>query len=295
MMNCGRPTEDRRTVQHAKLLSISSPLYILFSTLAKFSLFLCMATMMVRPARAFVTKPIIGNSAILSNSRGLARKVRGVKVPSRWMDKITTDTSPSSSTWGSMLSSLFAGFGETEVDPGNVKGTKLKILKYPHPQLRTDNGEISEFDDNLKKLASEMLLVMRAADGIGLAAPQVGINKRLMVFNDKADDGKSDMVLCNPVIVEMSEDTDVREEGCLSFPQINGDVTRSIWIDVEYTDLMGSKTRKKFEGLAARIFQHEYDHLDKVLFIDRLEEKDFAMNKKRLDKYVKKYGAGAMP
>ena len=141
-------------------------------------------------------------------------------------------------------------------------GTKLKILKYPHPQLRTHNEEISEFDDDLKKLANEMLMVMRAADGIatsfafghglctsnfffsffsagiGLAAPQVGINKRLMVFNDKADAGKSDMVLCNPVIVEMSEDTDVREEGCLSFPQINGDVTRSIWIDVEVSLLL---------------------------------------------------------
>ena len=124
-----------------------------------------------------------------------------------------------------------------------------------------------------------MLLVMRAADGIGLAAPQVGVNKRVMVFNDKADDGKSD----------------IREEGCLSFPQINGDVVRSTWIDVEYATVAGEVTKKRFDGMAARVFQHEYDHLDKILFIDRFDENDRAMNQKRLDKYIKKYGPGGAP
>lgn len=213
------------------------------------------------------------------------------KIPTRWERPGGSNTA----------SSIFESLGlwgvsvGKEIDPGNVKGTKLKILKYPHPKLRADNEAITVFDDELRRISSEMLLIMRTADGIGLAAPQVGINKRLMVFNEFADSGKSDMILVNPSIIAKSEDTDSREEGCLSFPQINGDVIRSTWIEVEYMTVSGEKVQKKFEGLAARIFQHEYDHLDKVLFIDRFGEKDKAMNLKRLEKYVKKYGPGGMP
>jgi peptide deformylase len=213
------------------------------------------------------------------------------KVPTRW-------TRPQGSQIIGSISDTFALWGARigdEVDPGDVKGTKLKILKYPHPKLRTENTPVTVFGEDLRRIASEMLLVMRAADGIGLAAPQVGINQRLMVFNEFADSGKSDMILANPGIISKSEETDSKEEGCLSFPQINGDVIRSKWIEVEYTTVSGDKVQKRFEGLAARIFQHEYDHLDKVLFIDRFGEKDKAMNSKRLEKYVKKYGPGGIP
>jgi len=187
-----------------------------------------------------------------------------------------------------------AGF---ETDPGSVKGTDLKILKYPHPQLRAENDNISDFDDTLKQTAAEMLLVMYAADGIGLAAPQVGINKRLMVFNEKGDAKETDheMVLVNPEIVETSNSKSLGEEGCLSFPQIYGEVQRHDWISVKYQNLEGEHVDIKFEGKPSIIFQHEYDHLDQVLFIDRLEEKDKKINQKRLDKYVKKYGPGAAP
>eukprot|EP01036_Dinobryon_divergens_P028195 gene28195-37098_t len=193
---------------------------------------------------------------------------------------------------------LFAGIGmssKTESDPGSVKGTKLRVLKYPHPQLRQENEIIVSFDENLKKIAQEMFLVMYAAEGIGLAAPQVGVNKRLMVFNEMGDAEKPDyeMALVNPVILSQSSDKKLGEEGCLSFPMIYGHVERSEWIEVEYQTLQGEKVVKKFEGRPAVIFQHEYDHLDKVLFIDRLVENDRKMNQKRLDKYVKKYGAGA--
>lgn len=184
-----------------------------------------------------------------------------------------------------------------EVDPGNVKGTKLRILKYPHPQLRAENAKIELFDDNLKQLASEMLLVMYAADGIGLAAPQVGINKRLMVFNEAGSPSvpEKEMILANPVVITRSEETNLREEGCLSFPLISGHVERHVWIEVEYNNLAGETARVKLQGMPARIFQHEYDHLDKVLFIDRLVPADKAQNQKRLDKYVKKYGPGGAP
>ena len=178
-----------------------------------------------------------------------------------------------------------------------ILGTSLKILKYPHPQLRAENSIISEFNDELKQTAQEMLLIMYAADGVGLAAPQVGINKRLMVFNEVGDrfQKEKEMVLVNPIILAKSQETDVQEEGCLSFPQINGNVERSLWIEVEYQTLTGETKRVKFEGFPARIFQHEYDHLDKVLFIDRFVPIDRKMNQKRLDKYVKRFGPGAAP
>jgi peptide deformylase len=151
-------------------------------------------------------------------------------------------------------------------DPGVVKGTKLKVLKYPHPKLRTDNEVVTVFDENLKQTASEMLLLMYAADGVGLAAPQVGINKRLMVFNEKGEQTspEKEMILVNPVITAHGEEQDEREEGCLSFPQIYGKVMRYKWIEVDYQDIVGTKMKAKLEGWPARVFQHEYDHLDKV-------------------------------
>lgn len=184
-----------------------------------------------------------------------------------------------------------------EVDPGKVQGTDLRVLKYPNPKLRTGNEEVLVFDDKIKVLANEMLLVMYAANGIGLAAPQVGINKKIMVFNEKGSQSKkeTEMVLINPSIVDRSSEIDMLEEGCLSFPQIHGQVRRHVWVKVQYSDVQGKATECVLEGLPARIFQHEFDHLDKVLFIDRMEAKDREVNQKRLDKYVKKFGAGGLP
>ena len=112
-------------------------------------------------------------------------------------------------TWTSLFQSI-----KDEVDPGDVKGTSLKILKYPSAKLRSPNEEVVQFDDKLKQLAQEMLLVMYAANGIGLAAPQVGINKRLMVFNEKGVSASknSEIILLNPVILERSEEFDTKEE-----------------------------------------------------------------------------------
>ena len=107
---------------------------------------------------------------------------------------------------------------------------------------------------------------MYASDGIGLAAPQVGVNKRLMVFNELGapDQKEHEMVLVNPSIVSKSEEKASGEEGCLSFPQIYGYVSRHKWIEVEYQNLDGNKIVKRFEDKPSVIFQHEYDHLDKV-------------------------------
>eukprot|EP00568_Trieres_chinensis_P002196 CAMPEP_0183291290 /NCGR_PEP_ID=MMETSP0160_2-20130417/761_1 /TAXON_ID=2839 ORGANISM="Odontella Sinensis, Strain Grunow 1884" /NCGR_SAMPLE_ID=MMETSP0160_2 /ASSEMBLY_ACC=CAM_ASM_000250 /LENGTH=251 /DNA_ID=CAMNT_0025452079 /DNA_START=53 /DNA_END=808 /DNA_ORIENTATION=- len=191
---------------------------------------------------------------------------------------------------------LFSATKE-EVDPGIVDGTDLRIVKYPHPSLRADNAEITEdelADGSIKKIAKEMFLVMYAAEGVGLAAPQVGINKRLMVYNESGDKNKwlSEVVMVNPRIVEFSDAQDVETEGCLSFPEMNGPVQRSKWIKVEALNLKGKKTKKKFKGWEARIFQHEYDHLDGVVYVDRLEEDSKKEVQPRLDELIADFGEG---
>ena len=139
-----------------------------------------------------------------------------------------------------------------EVDPGEVEGTDLRVLKYPHPSLREENAEITEDElksGEIKKIAKEMFLVMYATQGVGLAAPQVGINKRFMVYNPTGDKTKwlDEVIMVNPKIVEFSEAKDVEQEGCLSFPGMGGDVERSKWIKVEAQKLNGKKMKKKFK------------------------------------------------
>ena len=178
-------------------------------------------------------------------------------------------------------------------------GTDLRVLKYPHPSLRAPNlevpvGELTGPGSETSKLAKEMFLVMYAARGVGLAAPQVGINRRLMVYNESGDprDWMGETVMVNPRIVEYSEATDVEEEGCLSFPAIRGDVERSKWIKVEAVNLKGKKFKKKFKGWEARIFQHEYDHLDGRVFVDRLTPDGRREAQPRLDGLIADFGEG---
>jgi peptide deformylase len=187
---------------------------------------------------------------------------------------------------------------QEEVDPGAVEGTALRVLKYPHPALRAPNALITEAelqDGSIAKLAREMLLVMYAAQGVGLAAPQVGVNKRLMVYNESGDRTKwlDEVILVNPVISEFSEPTDVETEGCLSFPNMNGLVTRSKWVKVEALNLKGKKIKKKYKGWEARIFQHEYDHLDGVVYIDRLEPESKGEVQERLTELVQSFDTAA--
>ena len=199
------------------------------------------------------------------------------------------------------MSKLFSSPKE-EVDPGIVEGTDLRIVKYPHPALRAENEEISIDDlkaggDNNKELANlakGMLKVMYAAEGVGLAAPQVGVNKRLMVYNPTGDSKKwlEETILVNPKIVEYSEGKDTEIEGCLSFPDMNGEVTRSKWIKVHAMNLKGRPVKKKFTGWEARIFQHEYDHLDGTVYIDRLSDDGRSQVQPRLDELVQEYGEG---
>ncbi|NLM36934.1 MAG: peptide deformylase [Firmicutes bacterium] len=141
----------------------------------------------------------------------------------------------------------------------------LPILTDPHPLLRQKAKPVKKITKRLKKLAQNMLETMYAADGVGLAGPQVGVDERIIVI----DVGDGPLVLINPEIVSATgEARDV--EGCLSVPGRNGYVTRAAKVKVAAVDLEGRRVEFAGEGLLARAFQHEIDHLDGVLFIDRL-------------------------
>jgi peptide deformylase len=186
---------------------------------------------------------------------------------------------------------------EEEVDPGVVEGTNLRVLKYPHPSLRLPNVEVTEEeirDGSIAQVAKEMLLVMYAAEGMGLAAPQVGINKRLMVFNVSGDPKKwlQETILINPQIVSYSPAKDSKLEACLSFPKMNGPVERSKSITVEAYNIRGKKMKLKYKGWDARVFQHEYDHLDGIVYIDRLTPEDRELVQPRLNELLAEFGDG---
>ncbi len=152
----------------------------------------------------------------------------------------------------------------------------MDILQYPDPCLRAPNTPIVNFTPELAKIAAAMFEAMYRTDGVGLAAPQVGINLQLLVFNPGGDPPSSEtqVVLCNPKIVSRSRETESGEEGCLSFPGINGQVVRPISSNVEAQDLEGNSITLELEGWASRVFQHEYDHIDGILFIDRMSSPD---------------------
>ena len=147
------------------------------------------------------------------------------------------------------------------------------ILIHPDSRLRTVTDPVTEIDDELKKLAGDMLETMYAAPGIGLAAPQVGILKRMLVMDCiKDEEAKPQpMVLINPAVVWSSEDESTYEEGCLSIPEQYENVSRPAEVEVTWTSLEGEAQSGRFDGLWATCVQHEIDHLNGKLFIDYLK------------------------
>ena len=137
--------------------------------------------------------------------------------------------------------------------------------------LRAVSKDVKSFDKKLKKLAKQMREAMVKAKGIGIAAPQVGINLRIfLVTLDIGKKSESCFAMVNPKITKFSEETDIEEEGCLSLPGVYGKVERPSSITVEFFDIEGSRYVLELEGLNARVVQHENDHLDGVLFVDKL-------------------------
>ena len=138
--------------------------------------------------------------------------------------------------------------------------------------LREPGLEVEAFDDELRALVEDMLETMYYADGIGLAAPQVGVSLRVCVLDlrDEDDPDGGRWVLVNPVIVESSDEEDKSTEGCLSIPDMEEVVARPARVTVRGFDAEGETVEVEADGLLARALQHEIDHLDGVLFIDRL-------------------------
>ncbi len=142
-----------------------------------------------------------------------------------------------------------------------------QIRQFGDPVLRTPTVEVTAFDETLRDDVERMAAIMRDASGVGLAAPQVGSLRRLLVLRPE---GEGPVVaLCNPRVVWRSDDEDVAEEGCLSLGDITVEVSRPIAIRVEAQDLAGRPVELEPEGFEARVIQHEVDHLDGVLILDR--------------------------
>ncbi len=150
--------------------------------------------------------------------------------------------------------------------------TLRPILLHPDPRLKKVCEPVAAITDEIRTLAEDMLQTMYDAPGVGLAAPQVGVLKRLLVM-DCVKDPEAEprpMVLINPAITWMSEEMNTYEEGCLSIPEHYADVTRPAEVRVRWTDLDGTAQEERFAGLWATCVQHEIDHLNGRLFLDYL-------------------------
>jgi len=164
----------------------------------------------------------------------------------------------------------------------------LPILLVPDARLRAKAKPVGPADaDAVRALAPQMLAAMYKAPGIGLAAPQVGTLLRMFVVDIQKGDAPNPMVLVNPEIVAVSAELAEREEGCLSLPGQYADVTRPARVKLRYHDLGGARQEIEADGLLATCLQHEYDHLDGVLFVDHISALKRNMLLRKLAKELK--------
>jgi peptide deformylase len=171
--------------------------------------------------------------------------------------------------------------------------TKLAILEYPDPRLRTRAEPVTRFDSAVQQLAENMLETMYDAPGIGLAATQVNVHRRILVA-DVSQDHDSPLVLVNPQILN-ADGTEVTEEGCLSVPGVFDQVERAGRVRVRAQDVHGKAFEMDADGLLAVCIQHEIDHLNGKLFVDYLSELKRSKIRKKLDKERRQRTADAGP
>ena len=162
-----------------------------------------------------------------------------------------------------------------------IKDNILEIRKYPDPVLKKVSEEVTVFDDELSDFVKKLFASMRVHDGVGLAAPQVGVLKKIAVVEY---DGKS-YVLINPKVIDQNGIQE-SEEGCLSFPGIYANVMRPQWVKIEAQDVNGNIQVFEGEGYTARAFLHEMDHLTGKLFIDYLSNLKRNAIKKKVSKHT---------
>ena len=162
---------------------------------------------------------------------------------------------------------------------------ELKI--YPNELLRKVSKEVKDIDQKLSKIYDEMCILMNNEKGIGLAAPQIGINERFFISKDFSNDSDKTIIFINPEIIE-ADDIVESKEGCLSIPGHYDYVKRNNRILVSYFDLSGKNEKKEFSDMQSIVFQHELDHLDGILFPDRLPKIRKDIFFKKIDKEFKK-------
>ena len=174
---------------------------------------------------------------------------------------------------------------QMRLNPSSFANTKYTITEFPRPSLRrVPNAPIASFDDDLIDKTEQMLSIMYEAKGVGLAAPQIGLNEDVFVYNP-SDSKNMERIVCNPSITKYSEETIVEEEGCLSLrsDECSGQVARSTWIETTYQNELGQQVRRRLNGFEARVFQHEYDHLKGILCYDRFPPEDREAVQKGID------------
>ena len=163
----------------------------------------------------------------------------------------------------------------------------MKIVAYPDPVLMRKAAPIEEIDNEICEIAQKMLDTMYDACGIGLAAPQIGLSKRLVVL-DATGQKTGERVFINPQIIEERGET-VEEEGCLSFPDVMGKVKRSQYVTVTAYNLEGKKLEIEADGLLSRVWQHEIDHINGRLFIEMMTPASRIANQQKIKEFELAY------
>jgi peptide deformylase len=165
----------------------------------------------------------------------------------------------------------------------------LSIINYPDPRLSTVSKPVETFDESLASLTAKMFELMRGAKGVGLAAPQVGINRRLFVMNPSGEPA-DDLIVVNPELLDL-EGSEQSEEGCLSLPDLRVQIDRAKSARLKAYDMHGRPFEQSATGYIARIWQHEFDHLNGILLTDRMGTVARALHRSMLRELEKQYEA----
>ncbi|MEM9881424.1 MAG: peptide deformylase [Planctomycetota bacterium] len=165
--------------------------------------------------------------------------------------------------------------------PADVDPARLRIVKYPDPVLRRIAAPLPAVDDAVRAVASRMLELMREARGVGLAAPQVGLSWRMFVVNPTGEP-EDDRVFVNPALTDPGPHTAPRDEGCLSLPHVSAEVTRPTTITITALGLDGEPFTLTSDDFPARVWQHENDHLNGTLILDKMTRIDRLANKRAI-------------
>lgn len=159
----------------------------------------------------------------------------------------------------------------------------LPILEFPDPRLRTRAAAVETVDDEVRQLVDDMIETMYDASGIGLAATQVDVHRRVVVM-DVSDNKSSPLVLINPEVTPIGDEREPLQEGCLSIPEFYADIPRALKVRLKALDRDGQLYEMEAEGLLAHCIQHEHDHLEGILFVDYLS----ALKRDRIQKKMQK-------